>query len=264
MRSASIAVAGVLLLGAVSLQAEDSKPATPKDSAPMLFELRIYTAEPGKLNDLHARFRDHTIRLFEKHGMTNLVYGVPADTPDTLIYLLAHKDRPSADKSWAAFRNDPEWQAAFKKSHENGPLVKKAESVYFSPTDYSPVKAAVKQKASKEAEPRLFELRIYTTNEGKLADLNTRFRNHSMKLFEKHGMTNDVYGVPTDDKTKDNTLVYLVIHKDKAAADKSWAGFQNDPEWKAARDASEKDGKLLVQGGVKKWYLTPTDYSPVK
>ncbi|MCC7425051.1 MAG: NIPSNAP family protein [Planctomycetaceae bacterium] len=263
MRCASIVFFGLVFLGLANVRSEDTSASSGKQS-PMLFELRTYTAEPGKLNDLHARFRDHTIRLFEKHGMVNLVYGVPADTPDTLVYLLAHKDRESAEKSWAAFRNDPEWQAAYKKSHENGPLVKKAEAVYFTPTDYSPVKAATKAKSKPEGEPRLYELRIYTTNEGKLANLNARFRDHTIKLFEKHGMKNDVYGVPTEEKTKDNTLVYFVIHKDKAAADKSWADFQNDPDWKAARDASEKDGKILVPGGVKRWYLTPTDYSPVK
>lgn len=263
MRSATLALACALVSGVCAAQADEPKvDSSKRAAAPMLFELRTYTAEPGKLEALHARFRDHTVKLFEKHGMVNLIYGTPAGTPDTLIYLLAHKDKAAAEKSWAAFRNDPEWQAAYKKSHENGPLVKKAESVYFTPTDYSPVTTGEFRKS--KGEPRLFELRIYKTNEGKLPNLNARFRDHTLKLFEKHGITNDVYGIPTDEKTRNDTLVYFIIHADKAAADKSWAAFRADPEWKEARAASEKDGKILVENGVKNWYLTPTDYSPVK
>lgn len=234
----------------------------------MLFELRTYTAEPGKLDDLNKRFRDHTCKLFAKHGMVNVVYGIPTETPDTLIYLIAHKDKAAADKSWAEFRDDPVWKEAYKKSHENGPLVKKVDSQYLVPTDYSPMKSVTNDPV-KPGEPLTYELRIYTTNEGKLPNLNARFRDHTVGLFEKHGMKNVFYGVPTDEKTKDNTLVYFIAHKARTPGDtegamKSWSEFQNDPAWKAAREESEKDGKILVQGGVKRFFLTPTDYSPRK
>ena len=108
-----------------------------------VFELRTYTTLPGKLPDLLARFRDHTTKLFEKHGMQNIGYWVPKDAPrseNTLIYLLAHSSREAAKKSWDAFRADPDWQKAAKASEANGKLVDKVESVFLDPTDFSKIK----------------------------------------------------------------------------------------------------------------------------
>jgi hypothetical protein len=105
-----------------------------------LFEIRTYTTEPGKLDALNARFRHHTTKLFEKHGMTNIGYWTPVDEPrskDTLIYVLAHETAEAAKKSWDGFRNDPEWIKARTDSEAAGPIVRKVESVYLSPTDYS-------------------------------------------------------------------------------------------------------------------------------
>jgi hypothetical protein len=108
-----------------------------------IFELRTYTAPEGKLDALEARFRDHTAKLFEKHGMTNIGYWVPADSPqskNTLIYILAHPSRDRAKKNWEEFRADPEWQKVQKESEANGKLVSNIVSVYMEPTDFSPVK----------------------------------------------------------------------------------------------------------------------------
>ena len=108
-----------------------------------VFELRTYTTPEGKLPNLMARFRDHTIRLFEKHGMKNIGYWVPADEPrskNTLIYLLEHKSREAAQKSWADFRNDPEWVKARTESEANGKIVEKVESVFLEATDFSMLK----------------------------------------------------------------------------------------------------------------------------
>ena len=105
-----------------------------------VFELRTYTAAPGKLEALQARFRDHTAALFEKHGMTNVGYWVPADPPrsgDTFIYLLAHESREAAAPSWEGFRNDPAWTAAKEASQGDGRLVVKVVSVFLEPTDFS-------------------------------------------------------------------------------------------------------------------------------
>jgi NIPSNAP len=117
-------------------------PAKPADATAeiRLFEIRTYTTEPGKLDALNARFRDHTTKLFEKHGMTNIGYWTPADGPrskDTLIYVLAHENRAAADKSWQAFRDDPDWIKARGESEAAGPIVRKVESVFLTPTDYS-------------------------------------------------------------------------------------------------------------------------------
>ena len=108
--------------------------------------------------------------------------------------------------------------------------------------------------------PRLYELRTYTTHPGRLDALNKRFRDHTTKLFEKHGMRNEMYWVPTDEPLSQNTLIYVVSHESADAAKKSWAAFGADPEWIKARDASEADGKIVAK--VEKVYMTRTDYSP--
>ena len=108
-----------------------------------VFEIRTYTAADGKLDALHARFRDHTLAIFEKHGMTNVGYFKPEDAPlkeNTLIYILAHPSREAATKNWQAFHDDPEWQKVKAASEAQGPLTTKIESVFADPTDYSPMK----------------------------------------------------------------------------------------------------------------------------
>lgn len=110
---------------------------------PRVFEIRTYTAHEGRLDALHARFRNHTTRLFERHGITNVGYWTPRDAPqsqNTLIYVLAHPDRETAKKSWDAFRSDPEWQKARAASEANGPIVSKVESLFLDATDYSPLR----------------------------------------------------------------------------------------------------------------------------
>jgi hypothetical protein len=108
-----------------------------------LFELRTYTAPEGKLPALEARFRDHTRRIFDKHGMTSIGYWVPTDAPrssDTLIYVLAHKSRQAADESWAAFGKDPEWQKVAEESQRDGRIVARVERVFMNPTDFSAIR----------------------------------------------------------------------------------------------------------------------------
>ncbi len=112
-------------------------------AAGRVFELRTYTAEPGKLDALHARFRDHTLAIFKKHNMTSVAYFAPTDDPlskNTLTYILSFPSREAAQKSWAEFRADPEWQKAQKESEVNGKLVTKVDSVFAQATDYSPLK----------------------------------------------------------------------------------------------------------------------------
>ena len=109
-------------------------------AASRVFELRTYTPAEGKLDLLHARFRNHTVRIFQRHGMTNVWYGKPMDAPlsqTTLVYMLAHQSREAAKKSWDAFRADTEWAAVAK---ESGVGAVKVESVFLEPTDYSPMK----------------------------------------------------------------------------------------------------------------------------
>ena len=108
-----------------------------------VFELRTYTAAEGKFDDLLARFRDHTLRIFEKHGMTNLGYWTPQDEPlsaNTLIYVLAHPSREEAEQSWRDFSSDPEWQSVAEESQRDGRLIAGLERVFLDPTDFSPMR----------------------------------------------------------------------------------------------------------------------------
>ncbi len=232
------------------------------DKDDRVYEMRTYYAASGKLDALQARFRNHTCKLFEKHGMTNVGYWVPIDNPDNkLIYILAYPSRKARDESWKAFQADPDWQKARKESETQGPLVAKVEALFLAATDYSP-----EIKPSKGAE-RVFELRIYTATPGKLDNLNARFRDHTCKLFEKHGMTNVGYWVPMkDQKGAKDTLIYILSHKSVDAAKASFAAFAKDPDWIAARQESEEKagGPLTVKGGVKSVFLKATDYSPIK
>jgi hypothetical protein len=126
-------IAGQVLDGTADAQAQGRK----------VFELRTYTSPDGRLKDLLARFRNDTLRIFEKHGMHNVGYWVPADAPassNTLVYVLAHDSRDAATKSWAAFRDDPEWKAVAERTQANGPIVSKVESVFLEATDFSPMK----------------------------------------------------------------------------------------------------------------------------
>ena len=239
----------------------DSCAAEPKENR--CFELRIYTAAPGKFEALHTRFREHTCRLFEKHGMTNIGYWVPLDKSDErLFYILAYPDRAARTKSWGTFMKDKEWVTTWKTSEADGKLVTKLEHRFLHATDYSPL---IKPEVSKE--PRVFELRTYTATPGNLDHLNDRFREHTMGLFAKHGMHNFGYWVLDEDqKGANETLVYMLSHQSKESAEASFKGFGNDPAWKAAREASEKKagGSLTTPDGVKSIFLSATDYSPTR
>lgn len=120
--------------------------------------------------------------------------------------------------------------------------------------------AKEKEKAGKDA--RVFEMRTYIANEGKLDALNARFRDHTNRLFEKHGITLIGYWTPTESPASENTLIYILAYPSREAADASWKAFREDPAWNKAREESEKDGKLVKE--VKSVYMNPTDYSPIK
>lgn len=107
----------------------------------VVYELRVYHAAPGKLADLLARFRNHTVKLFDRHEMKSVAYWTPADEPEksnTLIYILRHPSRDAAAANWKAFQDDPEWKSVRDKSEENGKLVEKVDSTYMTLTDFSP------------------------------------------------------------------------------------------------------------------------------
>jgi hypothetical protein len=127
-----------------SLVAEaEAAPATMFQAADRVFELRTYTAPDGKLDDLLARFRNHTMRIFEKHGMTNIGYWLPQDETlrqNTLVYLLAHPSREAADQAWRNFSADPEWQRVAEESQRDGRIVASVQRMWLDPTDFSQMK----------------------------------------------------------------------------------------------------------------------------
>ncbi len=123
-----------LMPGEAPVQAQSQK---------RVFELRTYTTNEGKLDALQSRFRRHTMRLFEKHGMTNVGYWIPEEAPlaqNTLIYIISHPSREAAKKNWAEFGSDPEWKRAARESEAGGKIVSKVDSVFMGATDYSPLR----------------------------------------------------------------------------------------------------------------------------
>lgn len=137
------ACAAPALALALAASATGRAGAAPK-AGPRVFELRTYHTHPGKLDALNARFRDHTCRLFRKHGMELVGFWTPQGEKDgkddTLVYILAFPGREAAETSWKAFRADPEWLKAKAESEKDGPIVNKVESVFLNPTDYSPIR----------------------------------------------------------------------------------------------------------------------------
>jgi len=226
-----------------------------------VYELRIYYTHPGKMPDLLKRFREHTCGLFEKHGMENIIYWLPVEEKDQdkLYYILRHASRDAAKASWKAFIDDPAWHAVRDASEAAGKIVSKVDSIYLTTTDYSP-----DWPASAPTGSRVFELRTYVCNDGKLDALDARFRNHTVKLFEKHGMTNLPYFHPTDaNKGAGKTLIYFLAHKSVDAAKASFNSFRQDPDWIKVRTESEAPGPILVNPPAS-IFLSPVDFSKLK
>jgi hypothetical protein len=230
---------------------------------PGCYELRIYDAAEGKLEALKKRFRDHTLRLFTRHGMTHVAYWMPVENPKRqLVYLLSYPDAPSRDASWNAFAADPDWVAAKTASEVDGPLVDKVESRLIRLTDFSPPMAG-----SAGGAPHCFEMRTYHATPGNLPRLLARFRDHTVGLFSKHGMRHFGYFTPFPGQPgADDTLVYFLEHDSAEARDKSFTAFSADPDWQQVKVESEKaaGGPLTVKDGVKSQVLRATDFSPVK
>ena len=110
------------------------------DSVPQIYELRTYTAVPGKLQELVKWFNDSTLNLFKKYNLKSIGYWIPNDKPNTFIYIMAHPNRQEAAKNWSALLADPDFQAIFNEARSNGPLIVSIESVYMEPTDFSPLR----------------------------------------------------------------------------------------------------------------------------
>ncbi|MDB9741844.1 NIPSNAP family protein [Akkermansiaceae bacterium] len=237
-----------------------------KEKPLTFFEVRTYQASEGKLDELHKRFRDHASKLLKKHEMTSIVHLEPVEEgSNSLTYILGFHSQEQRDTNRAAFWDDEVWLKAFEKSEENGTLVDNVESSFFTIADYSPKFYASSNAKQSEGEGQLFEIRTYTTNAGKLDDLDARFRDHTIALFAKHGMKNILYLHPAEgEKGYGTTLKYIIAHKDMDTRNASFKAFGKDPAWQAVKKNSEEEGKILVEDGVVNAFYKASDYSPLK
>lgn len=227
-----------------------------KDSR--VYELRIYYTENGRMDALIQRFTNHTTKLFEKHGMTNVGYWIATADPNKLLYILSYPSQEAREASWKAFREDPVWIKAKEESEKDGKIVAKVESIFMKTTDFSPV---VKKKNIKKDE-RTFELRTYYMLPNRLPNILARFKNHTTKLFENHGMTNIAYWTTIEKDGSQAKLVYILAHQSEEAGKASFGTFVKDPEWIKVRDDSEKDGKIVEK--IESVYMKPTAFSKIK
>jgi hypothetical protein len=112
------------------------------------------------------------------------------------------------------------------------------------------------------AQDRVYELRTYTCNDGKLEALKARFRDHTIAIFKRHNMESIGYWVPQDPERSKNTLIYIIAHASREAAAKNWAEFRADPEWQKVQKESEAAGPIVQK--TESVYMSPTDFSQLK
>jgi hypothetical protein len=227
-----------------------------------IFELRIYQANEGRFGHLIKRFRNHTDRIFKKHRLEPVGYWVPTDGPRIkkrrFVYILKHRSRYAAFQNWNRFSHDREWKRVLDIPEFHRLLAKKPTSIFMTAKDYSdPTRNTIKKAGG------IFELRTYVTPPEKLAGLNARFRDHTTRIFNEHGISNVGYWTPFDKPEIGNTLICLVHHASRARADANWNAFLKDPAWQKAAKESELDGKLLAEP-PDRLYLKPMDFSPLK
>ena len=215
----------------------------------MLYELRIYDAVAGRLPDISARFANHTTGLFRKHGVKYLGFWTDEiGQSNRLTYINIFDSMADRETRWAGFGSDPDWLAVRKQTEANGPLVDVVTNRFLRLTPYSPppsISTAVQ------------ELRIYEAMPGRLPDVHNRFANHTIGLFEKHGIEN--IGYWSEDVGANNLLVYMLGYPSLGDREKSWRAFQSDPDWNKARAASEVDGPIVRKS--RHSIMRPTEYA---
>ena len=216
----------------------------------MLFEHRVYTAVPGKLPALNDRFANHTVGFFKQYGVGMMGFWTDdIGVSNQLTYITTFNTMADRETKWAEFGSDTKRQQVFAETEVNGPLVAVVENTFMRLTPYSP---------SPQLSSKVQELRVYDTLPGRLPALHDRFANHTMALFERHGIQNVAYW--TEDVGTNNRLVYMLGYESLADREKSWASFGADPDWKKAREASETNGSIVRKSRHRIMRLT--DYSP--
>lgn len=220
------------------------------------FEIRKYYANEGKLPDLIKRFEDHTMSLFEKSGMENIMYFLPVDNTDnSLTYILGYPDEKSRDVMWGKFMNDPEWKKVFEESRVNGALVKSVDQTFMK------LAPGLNEMPIPQASG-IFQLRTYTCFDGRLDNLINRFKDHTQDLFAKQGLKNYPYWITVEKDGSQPKLVYLLADKDQASFEADFQNFAKDPAWVRAKEMSEADGKIVEK--VDAVFFKTLPFSPIK
>ena len=216
----------------------------------MLYESRVYYAVPGKLPALNDRFANHTMGYFKKYdiGMTGF-WTDEIGASNQLTYILTFDSLADREKKWGAFQADPGWHQVRAETEVDGPLVTHVQNTFMRLTPYSP---------EPQLSSKVQELRVYDAMPGELPALHDRFSNHTMKLFERHGIENIAYW--TEEVGTSNRLVYMLGYPSLGDREKGWAAFAADPDWQKARTESERDGSLVRVS--RHSILRPTPYSP--
>ena len=216
----------------------------------MLYEFHVYEAMPGKLAALNERFANHALGFFNKHNMG--VVGFWTDdigTSNVLTYILSVESLAHSESKWKEFSSDPEWRQVLEESERESTLIARTQTSFMALTPYS-------------SEPNVSfpvqELRVYDAVPGKLPALHDRFANHTISLFEKHGM--EIGAFWTEVTATPNQLVYMLGYPSLADREKSWAAFLADADWWSTYRESEKDGPVVVRTNSR--ILRPTGYSP--
>lgn len=216
----------------------------------MIYEWRTYEAMPGKLAVLNTHL-EVAAGLFKKHGLGVVGFWTEdIGTGGQITYMWVYKDVEERQQKLAAFATDAAWkQQVEEETAKEGVIVARIHNTLLQPTPYSP---------APQIKTKIQEWRIYDAVPGKLPDLHNRFVNHTLGLFEKHGMEN--VGYWTEVFGTSNRLVYMLGYPSLGDREKSWASFMKDPDWQKARAESEKNGTLVAK--VTNRMLRPTTYSP--
>lgn len=217
----------------------------------MMYEWRTYEAMPGKFPALHTRLKV-AAELFQKHGLGVLGFWTEElGTGFQVNYMWKYENLEERQQKLAAFAADEAWQKhVAQETEKEGVTVARIHNTLLQPTPYSPEPQLRGTKVQ--------EWRVYDATAGRLPDLNNRFANHTLGLFEKHGITSIGYWTETFGTS--NRLVYMLGYPSLGDREKSWASFQADPAWQQARAASEKNGPLVAK--VYSCILRPTGFSP--
>jgi hypothetical protein len=218
-----------------------------------IYELRTYTSNPGKLDNLINRFRIYTQYIFVKHGMQLEGFWVPIENEEQkIVYILSFPDQSSREISWKEMIADPEWVSIKAKSNIDGELVQVIQAMAMYPAD-------LPAKGFPVADNRVVELRTYKSNPGNQPLLVELFRDHCLQLLENHGTTNIMYWEASGQEGGDqNLLICLLAHHSREEAKAAFKSFDEDGEIEGG--VMSKFNRLLT-ASVRSVYLRPVDFS---